>query len=133
MSLLLLNQEVWSSDDDWGLITGHTKKYPLEIQWSEGGRAVYVLGTFTDRKALLLKKSYDSLVNLVLIIRGDIHTITVDAEPGAHRFRFVVNGESRTSSHYRLATDHQNVVVNYLDHVKPDDEPEYESDDEEGI
>jgi hypothetical protein len=101
----------------------------LEIQWSEGGRVVYVLGTFTERKALLLKKSYDSY-KFFANIRGDIHTITVDAEPGAHRCRFVVDGESRTSEHYRLATDHQNVVVNYLDHEKPDDESEagsYES------
>lgn len=64
-------------------------------------------------------------------LRGDIHTITIDAEPGAHRFRFVVDGESRTSKHYRLATDHQNVVVNYLDHVKPDDESDAGSYDSE--
>jgi Glycogen recognition site of AMP-activated protein kinase len=44
--------------------------------------------------------------------------IVVDAEPGGHRFRFIVDGESRTSPDYRLATDHQNIVVNYLDHVK---------------
>ena len=92
-----------------------------------------MLGTFTARKALLLKKSYHGIV-IRSNVRGDIHTITVDAEPGAHRFRFVVDGESRTSKHYRLATDHQNVVVNYLDHVKPDDESEagsYESDHDE--
>ena len=53
---------------------------------------------------------------------GDVFTITVDAEPGGHRFRFIVDGESRTSPDYRLATDHQNVVVNYLDHMKSDDE-----------
>lgn len=35
-----------------------SKKYPLEITWSEGGHAVYVLGTFTERKALLLKKMW---------------------------------------------------------------------------
>lgn len=35
-----------------------SKKYPLEITWSEGGHAVYVLGTFTERKALLLKKTW---------------------------------------------------------------------------
>jgi hypothetical protein len=35
-----------------------SKKYPLEIIWSEGGHAVYVLGTFTERKALLLKKTW---------------------------------------------------------------------------
>lgn len=45
---------------------------------------------------------------------------TVDAEPGGHRFRFIVDGDSRTSAKYKLATDHQNVVVNYLDHIKPD-------------
>ena len=44
----------------------------------------------------------------------------MDAEPSGHRFRFVVDGESRTSKDYRLATDHQNVVVNYLDHIKPE-------------
>ena len=49
---------------------------------------------------------------------------TVDAEPGGHRFRFIVDGESRTSPEYKLATDHQNVVVNYLDHLKPDLESE---------
>ena len=52
----------------------------------------------------------------------NVFMITVDAEPGGHRFRFIVDGESRTSPDYRLATDHQNVVVNYLDHMKSDDE-----------
>lgn len=65
-----------------------------------------------------------------------MHKITVDAEPGGHRFRFLVDGESRTSPDYKLATDHQNVVVNYLDHTKPqEDEPEtgsYESYHAEG-
>jgi len=51
----------------------------------------------------------------------------VDAEPSGHRFRFVVDGESRTSKDYRLATDHQNVVVNYLDHIKPEIETDAES------
>lgn len=46
------------------LTTGQVKKYPLEIQWSEGGGAVYVLGTFTQRKALLLKQSHDSFRKL---------------------------------------------------------------------
>lgn len=59
--------------------------------------------------------------------RGDGFSITVDAEPGGHRFRFVVDGESRTSKDYRLATDHQNVVVNYLDHMKPEVEPDASS------
>ena len=45
-------------------------------------------------------------------------SIEVDAEPGGHRFRFVVDGESRTSPEYKQAVDHQNVVVNYLDHAK---------------
>jgi hypothetical protein len=61
----------------------------------------------------------------------------VDAEPGGHRFRFLVDRERRTSPDYKLATDHQNVVVNYIDHVKPDTESEvgsYESyHDEQGI
>jgi hypothetical protein len=60
-----------------------------------------------------------------------MHKITVDAEPGGHRFRFLVDGESRTSGDYKLATDHQNVVVNYLEHSKPkENEPDtgsYES------
>jgi len=55
-------------------------------------------------------------------VSDDVFTITVEAEPGGHRFRFIVDGESRTSPDYRLATDHQNVVVNYLDHMKSDDE-----------
>jgi len=36
----------------------------------------------------------------------------------------VVDGESRTSKDYRLATDHLNVVVNYLDHMKSEVEHE---------
>ena len=50
----------------------------------------------------------------------------VDAEPGGHRFRFIVDGESRTSRDYKLATDHQNVVVNYLDHHAKKDEQQSE-------
>jgi hypothetical protein len=67
-------------------------------------------------------------------VSDDVFTITVEAEPGGHRFRFIVDGESRTSPDYRLATDHQNVVVNYLDHMKSDDESDagsYESYPEE--
>jgi Glycogen recognition site of AMP-activated protein kinase len=56
-----------------------------------------------------------------------VFSITVDAEPGGHRFRFVVDGESRTSPEYKLATDHQNVVVNYLDHMKHEMDPDAKS------
>lgn len=62
-----------------------------------------------------------------LIGSGDIFTITVDAEPGGQRFRFIVDGESKTSPDYRLATDHQNVVVNYLDHMKQEIDSEFAS------
>lgn len=82
-----------------------------------------MLGTFTDRKALLLKKQYGSKF-VSSNIRGNVHKITVDAEPGGHRFRFLVDGESRTSPDYKLATDHQNVVVNYLEHSEPREEEE---------
>jgi hypothetical protein len=82
-----------------------------------------VLGTFTDRKALLLKKQYGSEF-VSSNVRGNVHKITVDAEPGGHRFRFLVDGESRTSPDYKLATDHQNVVVNYLEHTAPREEEE---------
>lgn len=82
-----------------------------------------MLGTFSDRKALLLKKQYGSII-FPSNVRGNVHKITVDAEPGGHRFRFLVDGESRTSADYKLATDHQNVVVNYLEHAKPREEEE---------
>jgi hypothetical protein len=34
------------------------KKYPLTIEWAGGGREVKVLGTFSQRKELLLRKMY---------------------------------------------------------------------------
>jgi len=101
----------WAPSDDFEEDTERrfpSKKYPLTIEWAGGGRDVRVLGTFTQKQQLPLKKI------------GNIFTITVDAEPGGHRFRFLVDRERRTSPDYKLATDHQNVVVNYIDHHKPD-------------
>jgi hypothetical protein len=107
----------------------------LTIEWAGGGRDVRVLGTFTQRQQLPLKKMY-VLHRKRLINSGNIFTITVDAEPGGHRFRFLVDRERRTSPDYKLATDHQNVVVNYIDHHKPDTDSvgSYESyHDEDGM
>ena len=90
----------------------------MEWRWTRSLRT----GDVYRAKGTQIEEEVITAPQLRLMHSDNVFTITVDAEPGGHRFRFIVDGESRTSPDYRLATDHQNVVVNYLDHMKSDDE-----------
>ncbi|KAJ6264823.1 hypothetical protein Dda_0975 [Drechslerella dactyloides] len=83
-----------------------TKAIPTTIEWSEGGKKVYVTGTFSG-----WKKKFK-------LTRSDGHLSTVvPLPPGTHHLKFLVDGQMRTSDVYPTAADAAGILVNYIEVV----------------
>ncbi|KAK6541602.1 hypothetical protein TWF694_007402 [Orbilia ellipsospora] len=89
-----------------------TKAIPTTIEWTEGGKRVYVTGTFSG-----WKKKYK-------LTRSEGHLSTVvPLPPGTHHLKFLVDGQMRTSDAYPTAVDAAGILVNYIEVVADDMPP----------
>lgn len=86
------------------------------LRWTEGGKSVYVTGSFT---------AWRQMIPLKLCEDGSF-AVTLKLAPGTHRLRFVVDGELRCSNAMNTATDSMGNLVNYVE-VQPQ-EPEEDDD-----
>lgn len=81
-------------------------KIATVIEWKQGGKKVYVTGSFTGwRKMIKLSKDEAS---------GDFSTV-IKLPIGTHRLRFVVDNEMRCSDYLPTATDSMGNLVNYIE------------------
>ncbi|KAK6349670.1 hypothetical protein TWF696_005949 [Orbilia brochopaga] len=89
-----------------------TKAIPTTIEWTEGGKKVYVTGTFSGwKKKFKLTRS-----------EGHLSTV-VPLPPGTHHLKFLVDGQMRTSDAYPTAVDAAGILVNYIEVVADDMPP----------
>ncbi|KAK6362073.1 hypothetical protein TWF730_005771 [Orbilia blumenaviensis] len=91
-----------------------TKAIPTTIEWTEGGKKVYVTGTFSG-----WKKKFRLTRN-----EGHLSTV-VPLPPGTHHLKFLVDGQMRISDTYPTAVDSAGILVNYIE-VLADDLPPLE-------
>ncbi|KAF3925774.1 hypothetical protein ABW20_dc0101127 [Dactylellina cionopaga] len=83
-----------------------TKAVATTIEWTEGGKKVYVTGTFSG-----WKKKYK-------LMRSNDHLSTVvPLPPGTHHLKFLVDGQMKTSDAYPTAVDAAGILVNYIEVV----------------
>ncbi|KAK6506921.1 hypothetical protein TWF481_005380 [Arthrobotrys musiformis] len=86
-----------------------TKAIPTTIEWTEGGKKVYVTGTFSG-----WKKKFR-------LIRNEGHLSTVvPLPPGTHHLKFLVDGQMRISDIYPTAVDAAGILVNYIEVIADD-------------
>ncbi|EWC45062.1 hypothetical protein DRE_06201 [Drechslerella stenobrocha 248] len=91
-----------------------TKAIPTTIEWTEGGKKVYVTGTFSGwKKKFRLSRS-----------NGHLSTV-VPLPSGTHHLKFLVDGQMKTSDAYPTAVDAAGILVNYIE-VVADDMPTLE-------
>ncbi|EPS37636.1 hypothetical protein H072_8646 [Dactylellina haptotyla CBS 200.50] len=89
-----------------------TKAVPTTIEWTEGGKKVYVTGTFSGwKKKFKLTRS-----------EGHLSTV-VPLPPGTHHLKFLVDGQMRTSDVYPTAVDAAGILVNYIEVIADDMPP----------
>ncbi|ORX61424.1 AMPKBI-domain-containing protein [Hesseltinella vesiculosa] len=83
---------------------------PTIITWSQGGKNVYVTGTFNGwkQKIKLVKSSHD-------------FSAVLDLPHGTHRLKFIVDDEWKCSNDMETATDPDGNLVNYLQVMDEDD------------
>ncbi|CCF59009.1 hypothetical protein KAFR_0F04140 [Kazachstania africana CBS 2517] len=91
---------------------------PVEIIWKQGGKKVYVTGSFTSWRKMIALVEHPT--------NPDWARVRLKLPPGNHRFRFVVDNELRFSDDVPSATDSMGNLVNYIE-VKPS-KRQYESD-----
>ncbi|CAM0135982.1 hypothetical protein VKS41_005641 [Umbelopsis sp. WA50703] len=77
---------------------------PTIITWTQGGKSVYVTGTFNGwkQKIHLVKSSQD-------------FSAVLELPPGTHRLKFIVDDEWKCSNDLETATDPDGNLVNYIE------------------
>ncbi|KAJ3279745.1 hypothetical protein HK104_001184 [Borealophlyctis nickersoniae] len=80
------------------------KVIPIMVNWNQGGRTVYITGTFNNwkQKIRLARSNAD-------------FTTVIDMPPGTHRFKFIVDDEWKCSEDLPMASDSDGNLVNYLE------------------
>ncbi|KAJ3091628.1 hypothetical protein HK102_014004 [Quaeritorhiza haematococci] len=77
---------------------------PVMLTWTQGGRIVYVTGTFNNWK------------QKIRMNRSEVDfTTVVDLPKGTHRFKFIVDDEWKCSDDLPMASDADGNLVNYLE------------------
>lgn len=95
------NSRLVTSDED---ATDEGPKFDCRIEWTQGGRKVYVTGSFTGwRKMIQLTRQEDG--NFSIVLKLPI---------GTHRLRFVVDNEMKCSDNLPTATDSMGNFQNYV-------------------
>lgn len=83
----------------------HNMKEKTKIIWSEGGKEIYLTGSFCHwNKLYLMKKDK----------KNDFFYCIIDLPKGFHQFKFKVDGKWKNSSIYPIFNDQGN-INNYLD------------------
>ncbi|KAH0556713.1 hypothetical protein GP486_005499, partial [Trichoglossum hirsutum] len=92
--------------------TSHERMVPTTIEWNQGGKLLYVTGTFAgwNRKYRLRESSSGRF------------SFIIPLPPGTHHIKFIVDGEMRTSDDLPKAVDYGNILVNYIE-VSADELP----------
>ncbi len=80
---------------------------PTIFKWTEGGRKVFVMGTFTGWRKMIALNGPSP--------KDGSFSVQIALPPGMHRFKFVVDNEVRCSNFIPTATDNSGHFVNYLE------------------
>ena len=83
------------------------KKETIKIIWSEGGKKIYLSGSFCHWEKLYLMTKDD---------REEFYYIIIDLPKGFHQFKFKVDGKWKISSIYQQCNINGN-VYNYIDNT----------------
>ncbi|KAF1957405.1 AMPKBI-domain-containing protein [Byssothecium circinans] len=89
---------------------------PTLVEWEGPGERVYVTGTFAgwNRKFRLNRNGPSK--------KKDALSAYVHISPGTHHLMFIVDNDMRTSDKLPTAVDYTNILVNYIEVLKPSPE-----------
>lgn len=84
---------------------------PTLMTWTQGGKEVYVTGTFNDwkHKVKMVKSIHD-------------FNILLNLSPGTHRFKFIVDNEWSCSNDMETTTNPDGSLVNYIQVMNEEDD-----------
>lgn len=90
----------------------NTSLVPIILTWTQGGKDVFVTGTFNEWKHKIPLRSNPD--------QAGAHSTILHLQPGAHRLKFIVDDEWRCSNDLSTATDGNGNLVNYIEVDKLD-------------